>query len=466
MKQYFWKRFDFGGDSLDLFDLFRGEPHVFFLDSSQYDPGRGRYSFLGFDPFDVFIHKGKDTLALLKKKFDGYVRENGKGFSSRFSPLTAGIAGCLGYDYGLHLEKIRLQANDDLELPDCFFGFYDCILTVDHFARKLYVTSCGLPEKGRRLREKRAAQRLAYACKKLAAYSQGMSREGARVTRNDKRIPLNFQGNFPRGRYMAAVRRALDDISRGDIYQVNLSQRFQFDLAGRPFDPLSLYKTLRALSPSPFGGYLDCGGFQVISNSPERFLRLNGRLVATRPMKGTRPRGRDARDDRALRREILNSAKEKAELLMITDLQRNDLGRVCDYGSVRVKEMRALEEYRYVFQATSTIEGVLSKGKDCFDLIRACFPGGSVTGCPKIRAMEIIEELEPTRRGMYTGSMGYVNFGGNMDLNILIRTLLARRDKLYFQVGGGIVADSTPEGEYDETLVKARAMRECLAYAA
>jgi len=228
------------------------------------------------------------------------------------------------------------------------------------------------------------------------------------------------------------------------------------------FDGISLYRDLRNFSPSPFGGYMDCGNFQLISNSPERFLHLNNGIVQTRPMKGTRPRGNDEFHDKILREEILNSEKEKAELLMITDLQRNDLGRNCEYGSVSVKEMRTLEEYKYVFQATSTIEGILRKDKDCFDLIQSCFPGGSVTGCPKIRAMTIIEELEPTRRGMYTGSLGYINFDGNMDFNILIRTLLACQNKLYFQVGGGIVADSVPEHEYNETLIKARALRTCL----
>jgi para-aminobenzoate synthetase component 1 len=179
-------------------------------------------------------------------------------------------------------------------------------------------------------------------------------------------------------------------------------------------------------------------------------------------MKGTRPRGKSNIEDQKLREELLNSTKEKAELLMVTDLLRNDLGRVCDYGSIKVRDMRTIEEYEYVFQATSTIEGRLKDDKDCFDVLRASFPGGSITGCPKIRSMQIIEELEPTRRGIYTGAMGYINFDGNMDFNILIRTLLAYRDKFYFQVGGGIVADSTPDREYEETLVKARALQTVL----
>jgi len=462
MNKYLHKTLDFKGDAAGLLELFSDEPHVFFLDSSQCDPHRGRYSFIGFDPFDVFIHKGKDALTLLKEKFAGYVGKGNTSFSSSLTPLTAGVVGCLGYDYGLHQERIQLQAKDDLHLPDAFFGFYDCILTINHFTQKLHVTSSGLPEKDEHLRQARAAQRLTNIIEKLAPHLDGIPKSGQDVLNVSSGAPLDFKCNFSREQYLDAVQKALDHISCGDIYQVNLSQRFEFNLDGHTFNPLTFYRALRNLSPSPFGGYLDGGDFHLISNSPERFLHLNNGVVQTRPMKGTRPRGGNASEDQKMREEILNSAKEKAELLMITDLQRNDLGRVCKYGSVHVKEMRTLEEYQYVFQATSTVEGVLGEGKDCFDLIQACFPGGSITGCPKIRAMEIVEELEPTRRAMYTGSLGYINFDGNMDFNILIRTLVTHRNKLYFQVGGGVVTDSTPENEYDETLVKARAMRACL----
>ena len=465
MENHIYKDFDFAGDALELLGLFQDEPHVFFLDSSQHDSARGRYSFIGFDPFDVFVHKGADALEGLKEKFTHYAGGEGKGFTSTISPLTAGAVGCIGYDYGLHHEKIRLRAHDDVGLPEMFFGFYDCILTVDHFEQKLFITSSGLPERNEHLREKRARARLDRVAGKVAFYLDGTVsslREPETDSPGAPGMSLAFRCNFTKEQYKQAIARALGYIGDGDIYQVNLSQRFEFDLAGRAVDSPALYRALRDFSPVSFGGYLDGGDFTLISNSPERFLRLHDRLVQTRPMKGTRPRGENAGEDRKLREELVESAKEKAELLMITDLLRNDLGRVCDYGSVRVREVRAIEEYSYVFQATSAVEGVLAKGRDCFDLIRACFPGGSVTGCPKIRAMEVIEELEPTRRGMYTGSMGYINFDGNMDMNILIRTLVACRDKLYFQVGGGIVADSTPEREYEETLVKARAVQASL----
>ena len=458
MQNILWKCFDFSGNGEDLLELFRGEPYLFFLDSSQYEPNRGRYSFIGFDPFEVFIHTGPQTLELLKRKFDLHRQSQQKLSVGTFSPLMAGIVGCLSYDFGLHLEKIRRVLPDDLGLPDAYFGFYYRILTIDHFTQKLYITSSGLPEKEGTARASCAVHRLASLARKIENY---LNQRAALPTEAALKIPeatAAFKCNFRKEQYIRAINKALEYIGLGDIYQVNLSQRFQYQTDGPSFDPLQLYQILRQLSPSPFGGYLDGGEFQLISNSPERFLRLDNGRVQTRPMKGTRPRGKNAKADQGLRDEIVHSAKEKAELLMITDLLRNDLGRVCDYGSVRVSEMRTIEEYLYVFQATSTVEGTLNREKDCFDLIKACFPGGSITGCPKIRAMQIIEELEPTRRGMYTGSMGYINFDGNMDLNILIRTALYRCGQLFVQVGGGIVADSLPEKEYDETLVKARSV--------
>jgi para-aminobenzoate synthetase component 1 len=240
---------------------------------------------------------------------------------------------------------------------------------------------------------------------------------------------------------------------------VNLSQEFQSktDLPG-----FQIYKRLRKISPSYFSAYLDTGEFEILSSSPEGFLRLEGNTVTTRPMKGTRTRSKNKLDDLRFKRELLESAKDKAELMMIVDLERNDLGRVCNYDSIGVSALRQLEEYNTVFQTTATVYGRLHKNKDRIDLLRACFPGGSITGCPKIRAMEIIEGLEPTRRSVYTGSLGYLSFSGTMDLNILIRTILKKEDKLYFSVGGGIVADSKPDDEYQETLVKANALMQAI----
>jgi para-aminobenzoate synthetase component 1 len=255
------------------------------------------------------------------------------------------------------------------------------------------------------------------------------------------------------------VRRTIDYIAAGDIFQANISQRLSSEIATSPW---TLYRRLRAINPAPFAAYLDCGDPIIVSASPERFLRVTGRRVETRPIKGTRPRGRTPFDDRRLASELLASAKDRAEHVMIVDLERNDLGRVCKYGSVRVSELAALETYATVFHLTSTVNGRLLPGKTPVDLLRASFPGGSITGAPKVRAMEIIDELEPTTRGVYTGGIGYLSFTGDVDLNIVIRTFVITGGRAYFQVGGGIVADSDPEAEYQETLDKAKALIEAL----
>lgn len=458
---YILETFDFKGDSFDVLELFKEEPFVFLLDSSLRHNADGRYSFVGFDPFEIFSDKGKNSMGELKKRFWSYK----KNFGRIPTPLPCGAVGYFGYDFGLTLEKIRLQATDDLCLPDCFFGFYDAVITLDHLENKLHVFSTGLPEKRASLRKARAHERVKKIITALSRNSFEKRRPVNRIARflSEQAFVQHFQSNFTKEEYFKAVRKALNYIADGDIYQVNLSQRFALSLpAHRVIDRYGIFKSLREVSPSSFGGYMDCGDFQILSSSPERFLRLQDGIVQTRPMKGTRSRGNNLQEDRRLKKELLLSKKDQAELLMITDLERNDLGRVCRYGSVKVKEMRALEQYATVFQTTSLVEGFLENGRDCFDLILACFPGGSITGCPKIRAMEIIEELEPTRRAVYTGSLGYMGFEGSMDFNILIRTLLLRKKKIYFHVGGGIVSDSSPSLEYHETLVKANAMAQSL----
>ena len=342
-------------------------------------------------------------------------------------------------------------------MPDCFFGFYDFIIAVDHTEHALYVVATGLPET-ESLREKRAGERLekiSRRVEKCLSEEQTVCNPTEFFGEN-----LDFTSNFTKEQYEKAVVQALEYIKAGDIYQVNVAQRFLFDAKSLGLDINSneLYRALRNFSPSSFSGYLNCGNFQILSSSPEQFLRLKNGVIQTRPMKGTRPRGDTIETDSQFQNKLLASSKDKAELLMITDLERNDLGRVCRYGSVKVKEMRTLEEYKTVFQTTSMIEGVLRSDKDCFDVLEACFPSGSVTGCPKIRAMEIIEELEPHRRAFYTGSLGFISFSGEMDFNVLIRTLLVKDQRIFFNVGSGIVADSTWESEYEETLVKAKAM--------
>ena len=500
------KSYPFSGEAEDIAGLFRNEPYFFFLDSSLKQKGRGRFSFIGFDPFHIFQSKGKNCLPELRQLFDRYQFSQNKEFP--FFP--GGAVGYFAYDVGLYLENIKLSSRDDLKLPDCMVGFYDSIIAIDHAAGRLYVLSTGLPEKNH-LAQKKAQNRFDFISRKLSLYGSrqdfegdfdtfdgaqtppfpGLTARAGRAGRAGKQAPLSINpehtpafrpesrridfpdddfaserlsSNFTKKDYLRAVKKALDYIRRGDIYQVNLSQRFVFDTADSPeLETWELYKILRRLSPSSFSAYFHAGNFQIISSSPENFLHVQNGIVQTRPMKGTRPRGKTLPEDRRWKKELLNSKKERAELLMVTDLERNDLGRVCRYGSVHVNKMRVLEEYKTVFQTTSTVEGILAKDKDNFDLLAACFPSGSVTGCPKIRAMEIIEELEPHRRGPYTGSLGYIGFDGTMDFNILIRTLIARDEKIYFHAGGGIVSDSAPENEYEETLLKARALSRSLA---
>jgi anthranilate/para-aminobenzoate synthase component I len=256
--------------------------------------------------------------------------------------------------------------------------------------------------------------------------------------------------------YMDIVRRAKEYIAAGDIFQANLSQRVSAHIENK--DPWNLYKILRSINPSPFAAFLDFGDYQIVSSSPERLLRVKDGVVDTRPIAGTRPRGRDATEDEFMRTELLLNEKERAEHVMLIDLERNDLGRVSEYGMVKVDEFMTTEEYSHVIHIVSNVRGNLASAKDCFDAIRAAFPGGTITGVPKVRCMEIIDELEPVRRGPYTGSIGYIGFSGNMDFNIVIRTFVIKSGIAYVQAGAGIVADSDPGREYDETMKKAEAL--------
>ena len=277
---------------------------------------------------------------------------------------------------------------------------------------------------------------------------------------NNVASSVNLKSNFTHEEYLKAVKTAREYIAAGDIFQVNLSQRFEADLLTNPYN---LYQRLRHINPAPFAAYLNFDEVTIISASPESFLKVKGDQVETRPMKGTRPRGESEVEDNALAKELQNSTKDQAENVMIVDLERNDLGRVCQFGTVKVRELYTLERYATVFQLTSTVEGRLRQGKDRIDLLKACFPGGSITGAPKLRAMEIIDKLEPTKRSIYTGSIGYLSFSNEMELNIVIRTILVKDKKVYFQVGGGIVYDSDPEVEYQETLDKAKALFQALS---
>ncbi|SFH17546.1 para-aminobenzoate synthetase component 1 [Desulfotomaculum arcticum] len=457
-----YKKLKYQLDSLDIFERLSQLPFPFLLDTGMIVNGLGRHSFIGVDPFLVMSSKGQNItitrgdqvanftgspLQKLKHLFKTYTvpRENG------LFPFNGGAVGYFGYDLGRLFERLPEQAADDLAMPDLFLGFYDTVVAVDVITGFITVISTGLPEQGSEA-EFRAARRLEEI---EQALTEPKSKADFIGTKTEKNRENQLVSNFSPGEYRNMVRRAVEYIAAGDIFQVNLSQRF---CTGQTVDAWELYRRLRKINPAPMAAFLSCGEFEIISASPERYLKVDGNRVETRPIKGTRPRGHTPGEDSRLRRELLQSEKDRAELMMIVDLERNDLGRVCEIGTVKVPELYRLEEYATVFHLVSTVEGRLAPGYDVTDLLAASFPGGSITGAPKIRAMEIIEEMEPVRRGVYTGSIGYLGFDGRADLNIVIRTILAARGKLFFQVGGGITADSDPHKEYVETLDKARAL--------
>jgi para-aminobenzoate synthetase component 1 len=367
--------------------------------------------------------------------------------------LNGGAVGYLSYDLGRLLERLPDRAVDDLSLPEMYLGFYDVVLAIDDALHKAYIVSTGFPETDESRRMARARSRLEEEKARLAA----SRRDGAGDLEGlaGSAPPTSLTSNFTHDEYVRAVQRARQYIIDGDIFEVNLSQRFEGEIRTHPYD---LYRRLRQINPAPFAAYLAFPEVAVVSASPERFIRLSGDRVETRPIKGTRPRGETPQEDEALARELLGSEKDKAENTMIVDLERNDLGRVCRYGTVRVKGLHALETFPTVFHLTSTVVGQLREDVDRTDLLKATFPGGSITGAPKVRTMEIIEELEPTRRSVYTGSLGYLSFSGELDLNIVIRTILVKGRRAFFQVGGAVVYDSDPEAEYQETLDKGRAL--------
>ncbi len=451
------------------FEAFKDKPFSFFLDSGM-DPQRlGRYSFMGSDPFLIMRSRGRDITiirpegetAISGNPFDvmgELLREYKLDGNPTALPFVGGTVGYLSYDLGHFIEKLPSKALDDLQLPECYLAFYDAVTVFDHLEGRAYVASTGFPEKGAH-RQTRAKARL-EEMKRTVAQAPRLCETSALYSDQPAGNQVNLRSNFTHERYLEAVQKARDYIIAGDIFQVNLSQRFEADM---PLPTYELYRRLRKINPAPFASYLNFDGVTVVSASPERFLRLRSDRVETRPIKGTRPRGKDLARDEALARELVNSFKDKAEHVMIVDLERNDIGRVCRFGTVRVSELTALEKYATVFHLTSTVEGRLRPGKSAVDLLKATFPGGSISGAPKVRAMEIIDELEPTRRSVYTGSIGYLSFDGGLDLNIVIRTILVKDGKAYFQVGGAVVYDSDPEAEYIETLDKARALIQALS---
>jgi para-aminobenzoate synthetase component 1 len=457
-------------------------PHLLFLDSANEDDTLGRYSFVTAAPFAWLRARGPrivfsgpaegrgagDPFGALQRCLDQWKSETVAGLP----PFQGGAAGLFGYDLCHHVERLPRPRINEFQAPDLAVGFYDWVVAFDRARRRAWVISTGLPEAGGG-RQRRAARRLRRVRALLTTEPRSSGGGGSHRSLTLAALtgsvtpalahPLpslpDVFSNFTPAEYLAAVRRALDYIHAGDCYQVNLSQRL---LHRATVPPLELYRRLRERNAAPFAAYFDLGDFVIASASPERFLRVENGEVETRPIKGTRPRGATPEEDRRRADELLRSSKDRAENVMIIDLLRNDLGRVCEYGSVRVPHVCRLESYRYVHHLVSEVRGRLRPGLGPVDLLRAAFPGGSVTGAPKVRAMEIIAELEPTARGPYCGSLGYVGFDGTMDTNLLIRTFTVGRGWAQFPVGGGVVADSDPEGEYAETLHKAEGLLRAL----
>jgi len=445
----------------------RRRRHPVLLLSGLEEHPASRHSILAWDPLVVVaLRGGEATIArvaegeerierrAVRDPFDflrtiapaGAVQRGAPGV-----PFSGGAIGYLGYGLRRAVERLPPAPRDPLGQPDAWFGLYDRALVFDHREKRVVLVSTGLGASGEREREKRAAAGIADMRRAMSGPAgPGPGREVARRT---ARLRTS------RGAYLTAVARALEYIACGDLYQVNLSHRIECPFDG---DPADLFADLARCNPAPFAAYLDAGDFQVVSASPERFVALSGSRVSSSPIKGTRPRGSTPEEDLRLSRELSESAKDRAENVMIADLVRNDLGRVCETGSVRVERLCALESFATVHHLVSSVSGNLRPDADRMDLLRALFPGGSMTGAPKVRAMEIIDELEGEERGIYSGGIGYLSLDGSMDFNIVIRTLVCASGLAHLRVGGAVVADSRPEQEHRETLDKARALLDAL----
>ena len=440
------------------FEKLRGGRYSFLLESASGSVKTGRYSFIGTDPFLIFkskgriieiIKKGKKTtiddspLKILRELVGEYRIDRIEGLPT----FTGGAIGILSYDFVHHFERLPRTTLDDLKLPDANFIFVDTVIAFDHYTKRSWVIT---NPSVRNEDYEDALLRMEEIIKKLSFPSP------PHPINQEIRRPIEIRYEMKKEEYKSIVRKAKEYIAAGDIFQSNLSQRLSAEIGD--IDPWNLYKILRDINPSPFAAFLEFDDYHIVSSSPERLLRVEGNVVETRPIAGTRPRGKDPNGDMEMRVELLLNEKERAEHIMLIDLERNDLGRVCDYGSIEVDELMVTEDYSHVIHIVSNIRGKLAEGKDCFDVIRAAFPGGTITGVPKVRCMEIIDELEPVSRGPYTGSIGYISFAGDMDLNIVIRTFVIKDSIAYVQVGAGIVADSDPEREFYETLYKAEAL--------
>ena len=457
-----------GADPLEALRQVRGRRHPVLLLSGLPGHPASRFSILSWDPpVTVTLRGGRARVArrvrgresietvAARDPFDllralvpaGAVQAGAPGL-----PFAGGAIGCVGYGLRRTVERLPDRPRDPLDQPDAWFGLYDRAVVFDHLEQRTVGVAIGQGAPDVREREARAGEALADVRSVLAAPTRAWA-----VPSKGLRRPAVLKTG--RSSYLRSIDRALQYIAAGDIYQVNLSHRIECPYDG---DPLDLFLHLARLNPAPFSAFVDTGEFQLVSASPERFVSLFGDRVSSGPIKGTRPRGLTTEQDALLARDLVTSAKDRAENVMIADLVRNDLGRVCATGSVRVEALCALESFATVHHLVTTVGGRLRTDADRIDLLRAVFPAGSMTGAPKVRAMEIIDELEGEERGLYSGGIGYLSLHGGMDFNIVIRTLLCAGGRAHVRVGGAIVADSDPEKEHRETLDKARALLDVL----
>ena len=438
--------------------------YSFLLESVEGGERLARYSFLGSEPSLVFSSKGtkitlkegkdvrsyisKDPILELKKILSQYKLVRIKGLPRFFG----GLVGFFGYDMVRFVEKIPDKNPDDLKIPDSVFMLTDTILIFDHVDHKIKVVS-NVHTKGN---PSRAYDEAVKKIERILAHLKAAPRsESPGTGAKGKQKILKLRSNYTRRQFEGIVKRAKVYIKKGDIIQVVPSQRLETQIRSKPFD---IYRSLRSINPSPYMYFLKLADFHIVGSSPEIMVRLENGNVEVRPIAGTRPRGATEEEDANLARDLLGDPKEKAEHIMLVDLGRNDIGRVCDYRTVKVSDFMTIEKYSHVMHIVSDVSGRMKKGKDAFDVIRATLPAGTVTGAPKVRAMEIIDELENVRRGTYAGSVGYFSFSGNLDTCITIRTILIKDKTAYIQVGAGIVADSIPKKEYAETMNKAKAL--------
>ncbi len=453
--------------------------YAFLLESVEGGEHVGRYSFLGKDPFLILRGRHGDTVIEKAgvtsngdKPFVETLRDLMNSFQSPFVPglprFTGGAVGYLGYDTAAWFEPTAARADaapadrDDLSAvaqgakDDAGFMLFDTVLAFDHVQHRILLIA-----NARISGDEDLKSLYQFACAKIE-FLEGELERALSLKRTAGGDALKLVSNFSQEAYESIVRKAKDYIAAGDIYQVVLSQRFEAEVG---VDAFTVYRALRHVNPSPYMFFIRMGDRSIVGSSPEMLVRVEGRHAVTHPIAGTRPRGKTDDEDMRLAEELKRSEKEKAEHVMLVDLGRNDIGRVCDYGTVRVPTFMALERYSHVMHLVSVVEGQLAEGRDRLDALVSCFPAGTVSGAPKVRAMQIINELEPTRRGLYAGAVGYLDFAGNLDFCIAIRSILMEGGKAYIQAGAGIVADSNPTAEYEETKDKARAMLRALELA-